>query len=92
LRSNNLGKASLKKKLILKIRIGFCNRFADGFSEGAVYSAGCMGAGIISYGISGKFNGGYGWSSGQWQGGYQTPNTPGIFIVTHQGCVNGGRS
>ena len=70
----------------------FITGFADGFFSGAMYFAGCTGASLASYGISGNFNDGYGWSSGQWQGGYLTPNTHGISIATHQGGVNGGRS
>ena len=38
------------------------------------------------------FNNGYGWSSGSWIGGYQTPNTPGVTIAAYKGGAKGGRS
>lgn len=66
--------------------------FSDGFLAGSVYSATSMVLGAVSFRVSGLFNNGYGWSSGKYIGGYQTPNTPGISILTYQGGVNGGRS
>lgn len=66
--------------------------FSDGFLAGSVYAAGSMLLGAASYRISGLINNGYGWTSGNFSGGYQTPRTPGISILTHSGGVNGGRS
>ena len=66
--------------------------FADGFKTAAMYSAGCWGASVGSYQLAGCFNKGYGWSSGKWLGGYQTPNTYGISIATYKGGKGGGRS
>lgn len=37
-------------------------------------------------------NNDYGWSHGIFEGGYQTPNTPGITLLAINGGVNGGRS
>ena len=70
----------------------FVTGFADGFLAGSFYTGGAMVGSAISYTISGIFNKGYGWRSGTWEGGYQTPNTPGISIATNHGGVNGGRS
>ena len=70
----------------------FATGFADGFFAGSVYAAGTMILSAGAFRIAGLFNNGYGWSIGLWQGGYQTPKTPGISIFTHQGGINGGRS
>ncbi len=66
--------------------------FSDGFLAGSVYAAGSMLLGAMSFRISGLINNGRGWASGIFEGGYQTPNTPGISFVTLNGGVNGGRS
>lgn len=66
--------------------------FSDGFLVGSVYAAGSMLLGAVSFRISGLVNNGYGWSSGNYTGGYQTPKTPGISLITHLGGINGGRS
>lgn len=66
--------------------------FADGFKTAAMYSSGCSGASVTSFGVSGQINNGFGWNAGKWEGGYQTPNTPGISIATYHGGTNGGRS
>ncbi len=66
--------------------------FSDGFLVGSIYAAGSMIFGAASFRISGLFNNGYGWSSGSYLGGYRTPRTPGISLITHKGGINGGRS
>ena len=66
--------------------------FSDGFLAGSVYAAGSMLLGAASFRISGLINNGRGWASGISEGGYQTPNTPGISFVTVNGGINGGRS
>ena len=70
----------------------FAVGFADGFKTAALCSAGCASVSMASYAISGQINGGFGWSAGKWQGGYQTPKTPGVSIATYYGGKNGGRS
>ncbi len=48
--------------------------------------------GAASFRVSGLINNGSGWASGNMLGGYQTPNTPGISLLTIKGGINGGRS
>ncbi len=66
--------------------------FSDGFLAGSSYAAGSMLISAGSFALSGKFNNGRGWSNGLWEGGYQTPNVPGISFGTFNGGTNGGRS
>ena len=66
--------------------------FSDGFLAGSVYAAGSMLLGAASFRVSGLINNGSGWASGNMLGGYQTPNTPGISLLTIKGGINGGRS
>ena len=75
-----------------KLGKDFLIGFADGFFAASTYGAGYMGGSVTSYYAAGQFANGYGWSAGSWSGMYQTPNTPGISIITHKGGVNGGRS
>lgn len=70
----------------------FVTGFADGYLAGSMYAGGSMLLSSVSFGLSGKFNNGYGWQNGKWVGGYQTPNTPGISVGTYKGGINGGRS
>ena len=70
----------------------FVTGFADGFFSGSIYAASTMLLSAGAFRISGLFNNGYGASSGAWQFGYQTPNTPGITIFTFAGGINGGSS
>lgn len=66
--------------------------FADGFYAAATASVGYTSTSIGASWVSGQINNGYGWSIGKWEGGYQTPSTPGISIATHNAGNNGGRS
>lgn len=70
----------------------FVTGFADGFYAGSIYAGANMILSPIAMGISGAFNNGYGWGAGKWIGGYQTPSTPGISILTFLGGINGGRT
>lgn len=66
--------------------------FSDGFLVGSVYAAGSMLLVATFFRIFGLINNGYRWSSGNYIGGYQTPKTPGISLITHLDGINGGRS
>ena|SRR5690554_3595805 len=70
----------------------FVTGFADGFLAGSVYAGASMILSPIAMAISGGFHNGYGWKSGKWICGYQTPNTPGISIATFLGGPKGERS
>lgn len=70
----------------------FVTGFADGFFAGSIYAGTNIILSPIAMGITGLFNKGYGWSCGKLIGGYQTPNTSGISLLTIQGGKNGGRS
>lgn len=63
----------------------FVTGFADGFLVGSIYAGATMILSPVVMAVSGVFNNGYGWKSGRWIGGYQTPNTPGIFIAAFLG-------
>ena len=66
--------------------------FSDGFIVGSFYAGASIILGALSYKVSGLINNGYGLSNGKILGGYQTPKTPGISILTYKGGINGGRS
>lgn len=66
--------------------------FSDGFLVGSAYAAFTMILGATSFRISGLFNNGEGWTYGNMTGGYKTPKTPGISLLTIKGGINGGRS
>ena len=66
--------------------------FSDGFLAGSIYAGSTMILSAGAFRIAGLFNNGYGWAAGKFIGGYQTPKTPGISILTHLGGINGGRS
>ena len=70
----------------------FVTGFADGFFAGSVYAGSSMILSASAFRVAGLFNNGYGWSAGKWIGGYQTPRTPGISLLTYLGGINGGRS
>ena len=86
------GKTVITGGTINEVGQSFVLGFADGFLAGSIYAGGSMLLSAGVYKISGLFNKGYGWSIGKLMGGYQTPQTPGISIITYKGGVNGGRS
>ncbi len=85
------GKTVITGGTINEVGQSFVLGFADGFLAGSIYAGGSMLLSAGVYKISGLFNKGYGWSIGKLMGGYQTPQTPGISIITYKGGVNGGR-
>lgn len=86
------GKTAIEGGNIEEIGKSFVLGFSDGFLAGSIYAGGSMLMSVASYAVSGMFNNGYGWTKGNFEGGYQTPKTPGISIFTHKGGINGGRS